>query len=313
MVTSRRAGALAVALILFSSCGSPSPTLPTPSPSTRPLFVPVIAAAGDISCAPGMRASCKQMETADVVGQIGANVVLALGDNQYDSGELADFLAAYEPSWGRFRSGTRPVPGNHEYQMPFARGYYDYFNGPGRPTGPAGDRTRGYYSFDVGAWHVIALNSNCREVGGCQAGSPQEVWLRLDLQSSDSRCTLAFFHHPLFASGVNGNTPQVRPLWQALYDFDADVILNGHEHVYERFAPQTPQGVADPRRGVRQFVVGTGGHSLTHFVDVQPNSEVRSNRAFGVLKMELGGDQYSWEFRPIAGAHFEDSGTGACH
>lgn len=286
---------------------------PQGNPSPRPLFVPIIAAAGDISCAPGMRAACEQMATADVIGQISPHAVLALGDTQYDAGEIENYIAAYQPSWGRFKAVTRPVPGNHEYQSPGARGYYDYFNGPGQATGAAGDRTRGYYSFDIGAWHFVALNSNCREIGGCQAGSPQEVWLRVDLQSSDSRCTLAFFHHPLFASGPNGSTPAVRPLWQALYDFNADVVLSGHEHVYERYAPQTPQGVADPARGIRQFVVGTGGHSLTRMVAIQPNSEVRSNQAFGVLKMELGGDQYSWEFRPVTGSPFTDSGTAFCH
>ena len=253
------------------------------------------------------------MDTAEVIGHIAPHAVLALGDNQYDAGELENFMFAYQPSWGRFKAVTRPVPGNHEYQMPFARGYYDYFNGQGRQTGPAGDRGRGYYSFDMGAWHFIALNSNCREVGGCQAGSPQEVWLRVDLQTSDPRCTLAYFHHPLFASGPNGNHPQMRPLWQALYDFGVDVVLSAHDHLYERYAPQTPQGVADPVRGIRQFVVGTGGHSLTHFVAVQPNSEVRSNQAFGVLKMELGGDGYTWEFRPVVGGRFSDSGSGTCH
>jgi hypothetical protein len=253
------------------------------------------------------------MQTSNVIEQIDPHVVLALGDNQYDAGELENYVAMYQPSWGRFKAITRPVPGNHEYQMPFARGYYDYFDGPGRLTGPAGDRNRGYYSFDVGAWHFVALNSNCREVGGCQAGSPQEVWLRVDLQSSDSPCTLAYFHHPLFSSGPNGNTAPLRPLWQALYDFNADVVLNGHDHIYERFAPQTPQGVADPARGIRQFVVGTGGHSLTRIVALQPNSEVRSNEAFGVLKMELGADEYAWEFRPVAGATFTDAGSARCH
>lgn len=301
-----------MAALILAACGSPGPMLPPQGdPTPSPPFV--IAAAGDISCAPGMRASCKQMETADVIGQIAPQAVLALGDNQYDSGELENYLFAYQPSWGRFKAITRPVPGNHEYQMPFARGYYDYFNGQGRLTGPAGDRSRGYYSFDMGAWHFIALNSNCRDVGGCQAGSPQEVWLRVDLQASDSRCTLAYFHHPLFASGPNGNAPQMRALWQALYDFNADLVLNGHDHVYERYAPQTPQGVADPARGIRQFVVGTGGHSLTRFVAIQPNSEVRSNEAFGVLKMELAFDGYAWEFRPVTGSAFTDSGSGTCH
>ena len=254
-----------------------------------------------------------QMQTADLIGEISPDLLLPLGDNQYESGEIEDYLAAYQPSWGRFKVITRPVPGNHEYQMPFARGYYDYFNGPGRPTGPAGDRARGYYSYDVGAWHFVALNSNCRDIGGCQTGSPQDLWLRLDLATSDSQCTLAYFHHPLYTSGPNGNTVALRPLWQSLYDFGADVVLNGHDHIYERFAPQTPQGVPDPERGIREFVVGTGGHSLTRVVAVQRNSEVRSNEAFGALRMELSADHYTWEFRPVAGSTFTDSGAGRCH
>lgn len=300
--------------LILGSCGSPNPTgPPADEPGPRPLLVPIIAAAGDISCVPAMRASCVQGATAEVIRQIAPHAVLALGDNQYDSGELENYLAAYQPTWGLFKAVTRPVPGNHEYQMSRARGYYDYFNGPGVATGAAGDRERGYYSFDLGAWHFIALNSNCRDIGGCHVGSPQEFWLRLDLQASDARCTLAYFHHPLFASGPNGNTPQVRPLWQALYDFNADVVLSGHEHLYERYVPQTPQGVRDPERGIRQFVVGTGGHSLTRFVTVQPNSEVRSNEAFGVLKMALGSNGYTWDFRPVAGSHFTDFGSASCH
>ena len=313
-MTSRRLGLSAVAALLFAACGSPGPTnVPQGNRSPRPLVVPVIAAAGDISCAPGMRAACRQMDTAAVVEGIAPDLVLALGDNQYDAGELENYMAAYHPSWGRFKAQTRPVPGNHEYQMPFARGYYDYFNGVGRSTGPAGERNRGYYSFDVGAWHFIALNSNCRDIGGCHSGSPQELWLRLDLLASDARCTLAYFHHPLFASGPNGNNPPLRPLWQALYDFGADVVLSGHDHLYERYAPQTPHGVPDPERGIRQFVVGTGGHSLTRFVAIQPHGEARSNDAFGVLKMELGAEGYAWEFRPVTGSTFTDFGGAACH
>jgi acid phosphatase type 7 len=301
-----------VAAVSLGSCGSPGPTGPTPDPTPPPRANPIITAAGDISCAPGTQAACRQMQTADVIGHIAPNLVLALGDNQYDNGEMENYLASYQPSWGRFKSFTRPAPGNHEYQSPGARGYFDYFNGLGRPTGVAGERTKGYYSYDLGAWHFVVLNSNCRDVG-CEAGSEQDIWLRQDLASSDSHCTLAYFHHPLFASGPNGNQPQMRALWQDLYDANVDVVLSGHDHIYERFTPQTPQGVADSSRGIREFVVGTGGHDLTRIVSVQRNSEVRSNQAFGVLKMELRGDGYDWEFRPIVGSDFTDEGTGTCH
>jgi hypothetical protein len=308
--------ALPVMALLAAACGSPSPTIPPPGPSPSPVpAIQVIAAAGDISCAPGTASSCRQMDTATAVGWAEPDIVLALGDNQYESGELPNYLASYAPSWGRFKAITRPVAGNHEYQSPGAAGYYDYFDGPGRPTGAAGERGRGFYSYDLGGWHMVALNSNCRDVGGCQAGSAQEAWLRADLKASASPCTLAYFHHPLFASGPNGNSPQLRPLWQALYDFDADVVLNGHDHIYERFAPQTPEGAADPVRGIRQFVVGTGGHSLTRVVAVQPNSEVRNAETFGVLRMELGRQGYRWEFlaAPGGASTFTDTGVAPCH
>ena len=298
----------------MAACGS-DPRLPQSIDSPPMATTVVIAAAGDISCAPESRAPCRQMDTATAIEWAGPDAVLVLGDTQYESGELANFERMYTPSWGRFKAITRPAVGNHEYQTPRAAGYFDYFNGRGQQTGPAGDRNRGYYSFDLGAWHVVALNTNCHEVGGCHAGSPQEMWLRLDLAASDSRCTLAFFHHSLFASGPNGNQPQIRSLWQALYDFDTDVILSAHEHLYERFAPQTPQGVADPRRGIRQIVVGTGGHSLTRFVTRERNSETGTNQAFGILRMELRPDSYAWEFMAAPGeaATFTDSGAQPCH
>jgi hypothetical protein len=302
----------AVAVFCLAGCGSSSPSDPTGTPTPRPRRFPVIAAAGDIACAPGTQSACRQMATADVIADIDPNILLALGDNQYDNGELENYMAAYQPSWGRFKLITRPAAGNHEYNMAAARGYYDYFNGVGRFTGAAGERNSGYYSFNSGAWHFVVLNSNCRDVG-CEAGSPQDVWLRADLASRDSECTIAYWHHPLFASGPNGNQNQMRALWQTLYDYDVDVVLNGHDHIYERFAPQTPQGVADPERGIRQFVVGTGGHDLTRIVSVQRNSEVRSASVFGVLRMELRPTDYDWEFRPIAGTTFVDRGTGACH
>ena len=307
-------GGPAVYVAFLAACGS-DPVLPPPGDAPPVPPTVVIAAAGDISCAPDSRAHCRQMDTATAVGWINPDVVLLLGDTQYESGELANYQRMYTPSWGRFKAITRPTPGNHEYQTPRASGYFDYFNGVGQQTGAAGDRRRGYYSFDLGAWHFIALNTNCREVEGCHAGSPQETWLRLDLAAADSQCTLAYFHHPLFASGPNGNQPQVRALWQALYDFGADVILSGHEHAYERFAPQTPQGVADPQRGIRQIVVGTGGHSLTRFVGRVPNSEIGNDQAFGVLRMELRADSYAWEFlaAPGVAATFTDSGAQPCH
>ena len=303
---------LAALMLAVTGCGSETPTLPQVSPPPPPLLVPVIAAAGDISCAPAGRTACRQMDTALAVEYAAPDVVLALGDTQYEAGELANFTRMYGPSWGRFKPITRPVVGNHEYQTPGASGYFDYFNGANQLTGAAGDRRRGYYSYHLGAWNVIALNSNCREVGGCHFGSPQELFLRQSLANSDAQCTLAYFHHPLFSSGVNRGTPEVRPLWQTLYDFRADLVLNGHEHLYERFEPQTPQGVPDHERGIMQITVGTGGHSLTPFREILRTSDLRNNDDYGVLRLELHPDKVTWEFIPVPGGTFNDAGSRRC-
>jgi hypothetical protein len=280
-------------------------------------------AAGDIACgAESSGAKCKQMETAALLGT--AEVVLALGDIQYECGEAADFSTYYAPSWGQHKARTRPAVGNHEYRTstdpshdcyknpPDAGAYFDYFNGAGNFTGPAGDRGKGYYSFAVGAWHLIALNSNCSKAG-CSAGSPQEQWLRADLAAHPNTCTLAYMHHPRFSSGQIGNITYVQPLWQALYDHGADVVLAGHDHDYERFAPQRPDGTRDTAYGLRQFVVGTGGRNMSSLGTTKANSEVRHDDTFGVLKLTLYAGGYDWQFLPIAGSSFTDSGAGTCH
>jgi len=231
-------------------------------------------------------------------------VVYTTGDNAYSSGTLAQFQECYEPTWGRHRARTRPSPGNHDYNTPGAVGYYTYF---GDLAGPAG---RGYYSFDLGAWHLISLNSEI----DMSAGSPQELWLREDLAASTRQCTLAYWHKPRFSSGTaHGNEDPAEPLWQALYDFGAEVVLAGHEHNYERFAPQTPTGVADSLTGIREFVVGTGGRGHYTGVNPLPTSEVFDATSFGVLRLTLSPGSYTWEFIPVAGAAFTDSGSGTCH
>jgi acid phosphatase type 7 len=265
----------------------------------------VIAAAGDIACRPGDTTNpCHHQQTSDlIVGDPTISDVLTLGDNQYEVGALADFQASYDPTWGRFKSITHPSVGNHEYRTVNAQGYRSYF---GLGSGPLWD------SFDLGNWHIVTLDSNCRQVG-CSATSAQGQFLRNDLQSDNHTCELLYWHHPRFSSSST-TVNSVRPLWDIAYSNGVDVILNGHEHNYERFAPQTPAGAADPVMGIRQFVVGTGGKSL-HTLDARdPNSEVFNDETFGVLKMTLGAAGYTWQFVPdTTSGIFTDSGIGACH
>ena len=228
------------------------------------------------------------------------------GDNAYDDGTASQFADCYGPSWGRHKARTRPAAGNHDYHTDGATGYYNYF---GAAAGVAG---KGYYSYNLGAWHVVVLNSNCSEVGGCGAGSVQEKWLRADLAANPTSCTAAIWHHPLFSSGQHGNNSSVKPLFKALYDYDADVVLNGHDHTYERFAPQDANGVATAQ-GIREFVVGMGGRSHYDWGSVKPNSEVRNRNTYGVIKLTLHATSYDWKFIPEAGKTFTDSGSQACH
>jgi acid phosphatase type 7 len=280
---------------------------------------PVIAAAGDIACDPddsgfaggsGTSTKCRQKHTSDLLVGIGLARVLVLGDLQYNSASLDDFRRSYDPSWGRVKAITSPALGNHEPGS--GTGYFDYFNGAGRSTGPAGERGKGYYSYDVGAWHLIALNSNCSRVS-CSAGSAQERWLRADLASNASGCTLAYWHHPRFSSGHDGDNTFTQPLWQALFDAQADVVLVGHSHDYERYAPQDARGRKDTARGIREFVVGTGGSFFTGISSARPNSEVRQNNTYGILKLTLHPTTYEWRFVPEAGKRFTDSGIDSCH
>ena len=259
----------------------------------------MIAAAGDIACDPastnfnngeGNPSSCRQKYTSDLLMDADLAAVLPLGDVQYECGGYQAFLQSYDPSWGRVKSISRPVVGNHEYLTSDgtdctsynegAAGYFRYFGSA------AGDPSQGYYSYDIGAWHLIALNSNCGDAGGCGDGSPQAMWLAADLATHPNLCTLAYWHIPLFSSG--GRTAiNTQLIWQILYNNDVDVVLNGHDHIYERFAPQTPDGTLDTDRGIWEFVVGTGGANLTEIETIASNSEVRNNDTYGVLKLTL--------------------------
>lgn len=256
-------------------------------------------------------ASCsydRDESTAQLLDVIPGTVV-TMGDNVYPNGSLSQFNSCYESTWGRHKDRTRPSPGNHAYNTAGAAGYYSYFGAAASPLEPdCTSNCGGYYSYNLGAWHIIALNSEI----ALGAGSEQEQWLRADLAANPNTCTLAYWHKPLFSSGSHGNNSSIQAIWQALYDYGADLVLNGHDHTYERFAPQSPAGKAEPTRGIREFVVGTGGASLYSFSSIQPNSEVRNNTAWGVLKLTLHPTGYDWEFVPIAGQTFTDAGSGSC-
>jgi hypothetical protein len=271
---------------------------------------PRLIAVGDIADCTGSGDEA----TAALARRIDGTVA-TLGDHAYPSGSRQQFARCYDPSWGTLKARTRPAPGNHDYETRGAQGYFDYFGGA------AGDPGEGYYSYDLGTWHIIVLNSNCDAVGGCDERSRQGQWLRSDLAAHSATCTLAYWHAPLFSSGKeHGGDEAMRPAWEMLYQAGADVVLAGHEHNYERFTPQDPDGRPDAQRGIRQFVVGTGGKSLYPFGQQLRTSEVRTAETFGVLVLTLRPRGYDWEFVPTgtrgsnrAGTRVLDDGSGDCH
>lgn len=293
---------------LPSISSAQAPNRPHAAPEAAKSQEFVLVGAGDI-------ASCKHPEgaraTAKLLEQI-PGTIMAVGDLAYEKGTATEFRSCYDPTWGRFKSRTRPAPGNHEYVTPGASGYFQYF---GSLAGPAG---KGYYSYDLGDWHIVVLNTNCdgSGVGGCQTGSPQETWLKQDLAAHPNGCLIAYGHHPLFSSGVfhsHAVHPELKPLWQDLYAAHADLVIVGHEHSYERFAPQDPDGHADEQNGIREIVVGTGGRSHEFLGLAMPNSELRDWRTYGVLKLTLTPGHYTWEFVPVPGGELRDSGSASCH
>jgi hypothetical protein len=264
---------------------------------------PVLVGAGDI----GHPTSTGDTATAELIKTMPDATVFTAGDNAYPDGTATQFNNNYHPTWGQFKDRTKPTPGNHEYHTSGASGYFGYFGAA------AGDPSQGYYSYNVGDWHVVALNSLCEYVGGCDATSPMVRWLEQDLAANPRTCTLAYFHHPLFSSGLQGNELKMKPTWDVLYAAGADVVVSSHDHNYERFAPQRPDGTLDTNLGIREFVVGTGGATLRGFGIIQPNSEQRNSGTYGVLKLTLHPGSYDWQFVPVAGQTFTDSGSGNCH
>jgi acid phosphatase type 7 len=290
-------GAMASAMVL--ACMA---TVLTAVPGASQARTVTLVGAGDI-------ADCDERsdrKTARLVGKI-PGTVFTLGDHAYPDGTRAQFRDCYDPTWGKYKKRTRPTAGNHDYRTAGAKPYFNYFRWrAGRP--------RGYYSYDRGAWHIVALNSNCKEVGGCRKRSAQGRWLRRDLANHQASCTLAYFHHPLYASGRGEDSPQVKPFWHILYNHHADVILSGHAHRYERFARITPSGERSSARGIRQFIVGTGGaeREFQQGPD-EPRVQAKKTGAPGVLKLELGSGFYRWKFVPVAGRNYTDSGRSRCH
>ncbi len=284
-----------------------------------------VAAAGDIACDPGSSSfrggqgtakSCRQLQTANLLAGMKLDAVLTLGDTQYEDNAYEKFLQSFDLSWGKLKALIRPALGNHEYLTAGAAGYFQYF---GRAAGEPG---KGYYSYDLGAWHLIALNSECRYAGGCGAGSPQRAWLLSDLAQHRNRCTLAYWHEPRFSSGQHGGNQQLATLWNDLVAAGVDVVLAGHNHVYERFdplgaAPASSEKYQDPipdPAGIRAFVVGTGGKNHTSFaVPPLAGEVVRDDDTYGVLVLVLHAESYEWQFVPEAGATFTDSGSATCH
>jgi hypothetical protein len=300
------------------------PSLPATTSATASPAEPVIAAAGDIACPPPATrtsSSCHHKDTANLLATGNYDAVLPLGDLQYECGQTSAYTAVYGPSWGQFKTISHPAAGDNEYgsstcSTAGASGYYNYFQGAASPTQPGcTSACRGYYSYNLGSWHVVVLNSNCSKpgVGGCSATSAQGRWLAADLAANPTRCTLAYWHLPRWkeSGGTSGSSSYFA---SALYNAKAEVVLSGNNHFYARSAPQTPSGAADPTNGIRQFIVGTGGKSL-HGLSSNPDPQVqvRQSTTFGILKLTLHPTSYDWKFVPEAGKTFTDSGTQSCH
>jgi hypothetical protein len=289
------------AAVIPSASGSAISMPASLSPGSSQTVAPSPTATDAILLAVGDIAYCDA--TADeLVGELAARLpgtIALLGDNAYQHGSAADYANCFDPTWGGLRDRLRPVPGNHEYETKEAAAYFSYF---GAGVGKLGE---GWYSYDLGAWHLIALNSECGAIRGCSAGSPELAWLVADLAAHPGACTLAYWHHPRYSSGLHGNNDMTEEFWQALAAAGADVVLEGHDHDYERIAPI---------EGIRSFVVGTGGRSLYQWPGSPgPYTEVRANDTYGLLQLTLHPADYSWEFIPASGGSFTDAGNGTCH
>lgn len=298
---------------------------PIPASGPPPDGSPVVVAVGDIACPPadpgfnhglGTPGRCHMKATSDLAIGIAPAAVFMLGDPQYNTGSLADFNAGYAPSWGRLKPITRPAIGNHEYGTSGSNGYFTYFGDAATPLQPGcAKKCDGWYSFDIGRWHVVVLNSECTKISGgtgCATGSPQQQWLAADLAAHPTLCTAVLQHRPRWSSNSFASA-DVAPLVDTMYAKGVDLLLTGHAHSYERFAPQNPSGALDDAHGIREIVVGTGGAFYTGFATTMPNSLVRESNVFGVLKLTLRPASYEWNFVADPSTPFSDSGVGTCH
>jgi len=292
-----RPGIVAMTLMASINVSASAQTPAQAPPSGTPESVTFVGA-GDIAKCDIIGGAVGTARLLDTI----PGTVFTVGDNAYPDGSAKNFADCYEPTWGRHKARTRPAPGNHDYHTRNAQPYYDYF---GENAGPPG---LGYYSYDLGTWHIVSLNN----VIEADKRSAQYRWLEEDLKAHPAECTLAYWHIPIFSSGAHGNDWKMREVWRLLYQHGADIVLNGHDHNYERFAPQDDNGKADPAGGIREFIIGTGGGGVYRPKGKQPNSEVWDNSSYGVLKLTLSPGSYAWEFVPIPGMKFRDSGTGTC-
>ncbi len=280
----------------------PSTPLPLPPTHTQTPTPAILAGAGDI-------AICGQDgddQTADLLDDI-PGVIFTAGDNSNEQGTMEQYQECFDPSWGRHLWRIRPAAGNHDYETADAADYYSYF---GDTAGKSGE---GYYSYEMGDWHIIVLNSNCLSIDGCGPSSPQIAWLKEDLERHPNPCTLAYWHHPRWSSGYYGDSDWLDTFWQVLYEHGVELIINGHDHFYERLAPQNPDGDIDRKQGIRQIIAGTGGVGNDGFYELAQHIEVHNNEDFGVLKLSLFPGRYEWEFLPVEADGFTDSGSDICH
>lgn len=288
-----------VPTVAAPTVGAPTTAPTVAAPTSAPAIDPIVLATGDSRS--GCTTAASQIAT--LLDTFSSNVPVLHNGDMVNTGAYSEFTNCFDTTYGRHKAQLKPVPGNHEYMTSGASGYYQYF---GSLAGPAG---KGYYSFNVGSWHIVNLNSEI----DISASGAQVTWLKNDLAANPTACTLAMWHRPRWSSGEHGNQTDTGAMYQALYNANAEIVLSGHDHDYERFAPQNPSGGLDTARGIRQWILGTGGVAFRSFTTIRTNSQVRNNNTYGALKLTLHPNSYDWQYLPVGGGTLSDSGTTACH